>query len=203
MTVDAIYGAKDLIVLLMYQLFGIKGFDPSLNSLFAVQIISYRQQIKTSISLTKSKHKMVSFSDAQRSKRNRSLSLLASLEPRTRAQKKRNPDWKPLNGFHPDIWASNQRQLLSLDCHPFYEVEEIIDQKVSILGDRTYKIRWCGYGPSEDSWEPAENLYCPQKLVEFFDCRTNQELVMDKIKQEPVENQKDEIEVKTEKICEL
>jgi len=126
--------------------------------------------------------------------------FLARLRPMTRNQKKRCPDWKPLNGYHPDVWASNQRQMLSSDCHPFYDVEEIIDQRVSILGERKYKVRWLGYGPSEDSWEPADHLYCPQKLIEFFDCRTKEESMIDDIKQEPIEIKEEPVKIKDKPI---
>jgi len=128
----------------------------------------------------------------------RTKSLLAKLRPITRTQKKKLPDWKPLHDYHPDIWASNQRQLLSSDRHPFYDVEKILDQKVSIFGERSYKIRWLGYGPSEDSWEPADHLCCPQKLIEFFDHRKKmEEMLMDTNNQEKFEVNN---QVKKEKI---
>lgn len=135
---------------------------------------------------------MGSKSTAKRVGRNQRSDFLASLRPITRAQRRRSPDWKPLKGYHPDVWASNQRQILSSDCHPFYEVEKILDQRISVVGDRKYKIRWLGYGPSEDSWEPAEHLYCPQKLIEFFDDRANREQSLSKIEQESVKKDREE-----------
>ena len=47
-------------------------------------------------------------------------------------------------------------------------------QVESILGKRTrhgkveYLIRWKGFGPSEDSWEPVKNLQGCQQLIKDF-----------------------------------
>lgn len=32
-----------------------------------------------------------------------------------------------------------------------------------------YKVRWKGYSPEEDTWEPRENLECCQDLIEEYD----------------------------------
>ena len=43
----------------------------------------------------------------------------------------------------------------------------------AILGERKlrkkkqYKIRWLGYGPEHDSWEPAENINA-QELIDIY-----------------------------------
>ena len=38
-----------------------------------------------------------------------------------------------------------------------YEVEAVIDSK-RVKNGWQYHIRWKGYGPEEDTWEPKENL---------------------------------------------
>ena len=49
------------------------------------------------------------------------------------------------------------------------EVEKIVETRRSeIDGDKNeFKIRWKGYGPGDDTWEPEEALLCPD-LVEAF-----------------------------------
>ncbi|KAM3909992.1 M-phase phosphoprotein 8 [Leptodactylus fuscus] len=48
-----------------------------------------------------------------------------------------------------------------------YEVESILDSKIE-GGEVLYRIRWKGYKPDEDTWEPEANLdYCKEVLLEF------------------------------------
>ncbi|XP_077502838.1 uncharacterized protein LOC144113569 isoform X1 [Amblyomma americanum] len=54
-----------------------------------------------------------------------------------------------------------------------FEVERILDRRTRRKGRRKileYRIRWQNFGPSEDTWEPRENLRgCPELLREFED----------------------------------
>ena len=47
-----------------------------------------------------------------------------------------------------------------------FEVEEILDQR-NRNGITEYQIRWKGYNPEDDSWEPTNHLNCPDKVKEF------------------------------------
>uniref|UniRef100_A0A8C5WRG3 Chromo domain-containing protein n=1 Tax=Laticauda laticaudata TaxID=8630 RepID=A0A8C5WRG3_LATLA len=48
-----------------------------------------------------------------------------------------------------------------------YEVEKILDMKTED-GEVKYKVRWKGYAPDDDTWEPEEHLKdCKEVLLEF------------------------------------
>ena len=53
-----------------------------------------------------------------------------------------------------------------------YEVENIVDHRRFTNPDgetvEQYLVHWKGYSSDENSWEPLENLNCPEKLEEFF-----------------------------------
>jgi len=53
-----------------------------------------------------------------------------------------------------------------VDDNEEYEVEEILDKR-SHYGKTQYLIKWKGYSLDEASWEPEENLNCPDILEEF------------------------------------
>lgn len=47
-----------------------------------------------------------------------------------------------------------------------FDVDEILDSQLR-NGELHYLIRWLDYGPESDSWEPVDNLSCPEKIEEF------------------------------------
>ncbi|CAI2175467.1 19485_t:CDS:1 [Funneliformis geosporum] len=47
-----------------------------------------------------------------------------------------------------------------------YEVEKVLDQKV-INGNICFEIKWKGYGPEYNTWEPSHNLNCSELLNHF------------------------------------
>jgi len=47
-----------------------------------------------------------------------------------------------------------------------YDVEQILDKRI-VSGATQYKVRWAGYQPEADTWEPVGNLNCPEKIREY------------------------------------
>ena len=50
-----------------------------------------------------------------------------------------------------------------------YEVEHILDDTGSrATGNKKYLVRWKGYGPEDDTWEPLDNLmHCAGKVQQY------------------------------------
>ncbi|XP_034936630.1 heterochromatin protein 1-like [Chelonus insularis] len=50
-----------------------------------------------------------------------------------------------------------------------FEVEKIIDVHFKKNKSREFLIRWKGFKPSDDTWEPESNLNCPDLISKFMD----------------------------------
>ncbi|XP_031758562.1 uncharacterized protein LOC108647661 [Xenopus tropicalis] len=75
----------------------------------------------------------------------------------------------PLKRFVPSQFPGRGPLLpdpVVISDHDEYEVESIVDSK-SRRGEVQYLIKWKGFGPEENSWEPASNVNAP-KLVRAF-----------------------------------
>lgn len=48
-----------------------------------------------------------------------------------------------------------------------YLVEKILDHRKKDNGTIEYKIKWHGFSNEFDTWEPIENLNCPELLQEY------------------------------------
>jgi hypothetical protein len=47
-----------------------------------------------------------------------------------------------------------------------WDVEEVLDSRI-MKGQLEYLVKWLDFGPEDNSWQPATNLNCPEKLQEF------------------------------------
>ena len=47
-----------------------------------------------------------------------------------------------------------------------YEIGGLVDAGVDNEGHELYKVRWAGYGPESNTWEPAEGL--PDALIRDY-----------------------------------
>jgi len=50
-----------------------------------------------------------------------------------------------------------------------YEVEKILEVHTKKDGRREFLIRWKGYRPSEDTWEPEAHLNCKDMIAKFME----------------------------------
>lgn len=52
------------------------------------------------------------------------------------------------------------------DSEENFEVEEIVNHRFR-KGKIQYLIRWKNYTSDDDTWEPKENLECPEKIEAY------------------------------------
>lgn len=72
--------------------------------------------------------------------------------------------------------VSDQNKQFSIVAHlrstrkeeSVYEVEQILNHK-NKKSKRLFLVRWKGYGPNEDTWEPESNLCCPEILNAYLE----------------------------------
>ena len=53
------------------------------------------------------------------------------------------------------------------DAPEVLEVEKILNKTHDTDGQIYYLLRWKGYDENEDTWEPPENLHCPELIAQF------------------------------------
>ena len=58
-------------------------------------------------------------------------------------------------------------EIPEVEADNLFLVDHIRERKISRNGKKQYLIRWKGYGPSDDSWEPIDNI--PEQLTDAYD----------------------------------
>lgn len=83
--------------------------------------------------------------------------------------KKRAQARKPTKEAVPKkkLKANNEDQT-NTDPNQEWEVEKIVDVEYDRNGARLFRIRWKGYRPSSDTWEPEEHLNCGDLIEKFL-----------------------------------
>lgn len=64
-----------------------------------------------------------------------------------------------------------------------FEVDRIIDVHTKKNGKKEFLIRWKGYSEKHDTWEPEDNLNCPEIISKYLAkadlCRNNSKELRD------------------------
>ena len=70
--------------------------------------------------------------------------------------------------FHVSLLSQTDNPVSTegIDIVNEYEVEAIVAKRRK-KGRTEYLVNWKGYEKSDNTWEPTENLHCPEKVIEF------------------------------------
>uniref|UniRef100_A0A0N4ZQW3 Chromo domain-containing protein n=1 Tax=Parastrongyloides trichosuri TaxID=131310 RepID=A0A0N4ZQW3_PARTI len=62
----------------------------------------------------------------------------------------------------------NNFSTVESDDEIVYDIEDIIDCKVSKTGERTFLVKWKGYGHEENTWEPISSFTSHKAINDFL-----------------------------------
>ncbi|GAB0096767.1 hypothetical protein DMENIID0001_123330 [Sergentomyia squamirostris] len=79
-----------------------------------------------------------------------------------------------------------------------YQVEKIMDRRVK-KGKVEYYIKWEGYPQDENTWEPIDNLDCPELIAQFEKARQSSSKDEDKKEKDSASSSKSKTKPKTNK----
>ena len=88
---------------------------------------------------------------------------------------KLEPEYKFHDVFHVSLlepWHGRAETVaklpsIEIDGHEEWEVKAILSHKDTKRGHK-YLVRWKGYSPAEDTWEPSENLSNAAELLQDY-----------------------------------
>lgn len=63
----------------------------------------------------------------------------------------------------------SENALVNEDNQKEFEVDKILEVRFKKNKKRVFLIRWKGFSPADDTWEPEENLNCPDLISKFME----------------------------------
>ena len=73
-----------------------------------------------------------------------------------------------LKHYHEDGSHQPPPVIILLDGEQEHEVEQILDHRQEDKKSKSYLVRWTGYGPEHDTWEPETALQNCQTMVQAY-----------------------------------